>query len=61
MKPKVTLNFNANNLMNVIQDAAKQKKYNISCPHCNMPITVNVGKSVCPHCGKPIDLSLNFK
>lgn len=60
MKPKVTVNIDEDALMKVVQKAAKRKKYEISCPHCNIPITIPVGKSKCPHCGKEIDLSLNF-
>ncbi len=47
-----------------IKDDAKHQlklqKYDITCPHCQAPVSVYAGKSNCPFCKEEIDLKLDI-
>lgn len=49
---------------NTAQEAVKKeaynRKYDISCPHCQESISVPPGKSICPNCKKEITLTLDI-
>lgn len=57
----VKINLNLDKIRETIDNAIKERTFNVTCPFCNNTVNVPAGKSPCPSCGKELDLTLNIK
>ncbi len=47
-------------MMSQAHNALMNRKYDITCPHCQRKVSVPPGRSACPHCRAEINLSLDI-
>lgn len=57
----IKIDINHDKLREVVDNAIKQKTFDVICPFCNNKINVPTGKSLCPSCNREIDLTVTRK
>lgn len=57
----VKINLNQDKIRETINNAIKERTFDVTCPFCNNIVKVPAGKSFCPSCGNELDLTLNIK
>lgn len=57
----VKINLNQDKVRETIDNAIKERTFDVTCPFCKNTVNIPAGKSSCPNCGNGLDLTLNIK